>query len=478
MSRIQVATSTGGQTTIDDAAFNDLKMALRGELLCTADEGYEQARKVHNAMIDKRPAIIARCVGATDVIECVRFAGEHRLLVSVRGTGHNVAGSAICDRGFVIDLSRMKGIRIDHAGRTARVEAGVTWGELNHDLQLFGLAAAGGFVSTTGVAGLTLGGGLGWLVRKHGLALDNLVSVDIVTVAGELLTASATKNSDLFWGLRGAGGNFGVVTSFEFQVHPAGTVLAGLVIHPIQKAKEALRFWREFEATAPEEISNSALLFSAPPAPFLPEVSHGAPVLGIGGVYAGPLEAGEQALRPLRQCGAPLADIFQPMPYSEAQTMADFLWPPGLYSYWKSSFMKEFSDRAIDTILEWYTTRPSPLTVVLLEHDGDGALDRIGEQETAFGHRRWPYNFLVTSMWADPAESETNIRWTREFWEAMRPFLAEAVYVNYLGDESSDRVEAAYGAEKYARLVALKNKYDPMNLFCSNQNIKPDVVAV
>jgi FAD/FMN-containing dehydrogenase len=478
MSDAQVITGTGGQTTIEEAAVNQLKTALRGELLRPADEGYEQARTVHNAMIERRPALIARCAGATDVVECVRFAREHHLLISVRSTGHNVAGSAICDGGLVIDLSRMKGLRIDAAARTARVEAGVTWGELNHDLQVFGLAAPGGFVSTTGVAGLTLGGGLGWLVRKHGLALDNLLTVDMVAADGQLLTVSAVENADLFWGVRGAGGNFGVVTSFEFRVHPAGTVLAGLVIHPITKAKEALQFWREYEATAPEEMTNGALLFSAPPAPFLPEAAHGAPVVGIGGVYAGPIDAGEQALRPLRQFGTPAADIYQPMPYSAAQTMADFLWPAGLRSYWKSSFIKEFSDAAIETILAWYATRPSPLTVVVIEHNGDGAMSRVGEQETAFGHRRWPYNFLVTSMWTDPAASETNIRWTREFWEAMQPFLTDAVYVNYLGEEDAERVQAAYGAEKYGRLVALKNKYDPTNLFRSNQNIKPEAVGV
>lgn len=478
MSGIQVITTTRGQTTIEEAAVNQLKTALRGQLIRAGDEGYDQTRRVHNAMIDRRPAMIARCTGATDVIECVRFAREHQLLVSVRAAGHNVVGSAICDGGLVIDLSGMKGLRIDPQARTARVEGGVTWGELNHDLQLFGLAAPGGFVSTTGVAGLTLGGGLGWLVRKHGLALDNLLSVDLVTANGQLLTANVTEHSDLFWGVRGAGGNFGVVTSFEFRVHPAGTVLAGLVIHPITRAKEALQFWREYEATAPEEMTNGALLFSAPPAPFLPEAAHGTPVVGIGGVYAGPIDAGEQALRPLRRFGTPAADTFQPMPYSAAQTMADFLWPAGLHSYWKSSFIKEFSDAAIETILACYATKPSPLTVVVIEHNGDGAMSRVGEQETAFGHRRWPYNFLVTSMWTDPAASETNIRWTREFWEAMRPFLADAVYVNYLGEENAERVQAAYGAEKYGRLVALKNKYDPTNFFRSNQNIKPEVVGV
>ena len=474
MSGARVLTASGEQTTIEEAVVKQLQAALRGQLLRAEDDGYDQARTIYNAMIDRRPALIARCAGASDVIECVRFARQHGLLVSVRGGGHNVAGIAICDGGLVIDLSRMKGIRIEPEARTARVEAGVTWGELNHDLQVYGLAATGGFISTTGVSGLTLGGGLGWLVRKHGLALDNLLSVDMVTADGQFLTASPTRNPDLFWGLRGGGGNFGVVTSFEFRVHPAGTVLAGLVIHSFSKAKEALQFWREYETTAPEEVSNGALLFSAPPAPFLPEAAHGTSVLGLGGVYAGALGAGEKALRPLRQFGSPLADIFQAMPYSAAQTMADFLWPPGLQNYWKSSFLKTLSDGAIDTILTYFATVPSPLTVVVLEHDGDGAMSRVGEQDTAFGHRNWPYNFLLTSMWKDPADAEKNLRWTREFWAAMQPYLVDAVYVNYLGAEGADRVKAAYGPEKYARLVALKNKYDPTNLFRSNQNIKPE----
>ncbi len=474
MSDIRVLAATGEQTTIEGAVVTQFQAALRGGLLRAEDDGYNQARTIYNAMIDRRPAMIARCTGTADVIECVRFAREHRLLVSVRGGGHNVAGTAVCDGGLVIDLSRMKGIRIEPAARTVRVEAGATWGDVNHELQVFGLAATGGFISTTGVSGLTLGGGLGWLVRKHGLALDNLLSVDVVTADGQFLTASPSRNPDLFWGLRGGGGNFGVVTSFEFRVHPAGTVLAGLVIHPFSKAKAALQFWREYEATAPEEVTNGALLFSAPPAPFLPEAAHGTTVLGMGGVYTGAIAAGEQALRPLRQFGTPLADIIQPMPYSAAQTMADFLWPPGLQNYWKSSFLKNLSDAAIETILTYVAAAPSPLTVVVIEHNGDGAMSRVAEQDTAFGHRNWPFNFLVTTMWKDPADAEKNLRWTREFWAAMQPYLVDAVYVNYLGDEGADRVKAAYGPEKYARLVALKNKYDPTNLFRLNQNIKPE----
>jgi len=425
-------------------------------------------------MIDRHPSIIARCAGVADVIAAVKFAREHEVATSVRGTGHNVAGISLCDGGIVIDLSGVKGIHASPAARTARVEPGVTWAELNHELQVFGLAATGGFVGTTGVGGLTLGGGLGWMVRKHGCALDNLLSADVVTADGEFVTASLTENPDLFWGLRGGGGNFGIVTSFEFQVHPAGTVLAGLVLHPISKGREPLRFWREYELTAREETSNSFVMFTAPADLPLPEVLRREAIVGIGGVYVGPLDEGERARRPLREFGPPAADIYQPMPYSAAQTMADFLWPKGLYSYWKSSFLKSLSDGAIDTILDFYGKTPSPRTVIVVEHDGDSAWSRVPEDATAFGHRNWSYNMVVTTMWTDASDTDANIRWTCEFWSAMQPFLADAAYVNYLGEVNEEGVRAAYG-RKYERLAALKAKYDPTNFFCMNQNIKPSL---
>jgi len=455
-----------------ESILQQFRGSLRGQMLLPGDANYEETRKIHNAMIDRRPAVIVRCAGVADVIASVKFARANDLLVSVRGGGHNVAGACICDDGLMIDLSRMKGVRVDPAARTVRAEAGLTWAELNHELQAFGLAATGGYVGTTGVSGLTLGGGLGWMVRKHGLALDNLISADVVTADGELVTASAIDNEDLFWGIRGGGGNFGIVTSFEFKVHPAGTVLAGLVLHPLSKSGEALRFWREYEVTCPEEISNGVVMFNAPPELPVPEALRKEPIVGIGGVYVGDLEEGERVLRALREYGPPAADIFQPIPYSAAQTMADFLWPRGMYNYWKSSYLNGLSNEAIETIIRFFAVAPSWRTVVVLEHDGDGAMERIPEDATAFGSRGWPYNLLVTSIWTEPAESETNIRWTREFWEAMRPFLAEAVYVNYLGEEGQERVRTAYGA-KYERLVALKDKYDPTNFFRSNQNIKP-----
>ena len=322
------------------------------------------------------------------------------------------------------------------------------------------------------MAGLTLGGGLGWLVRKHGLACDNLLSVDLVTADGRFLTASATEHPDLFWGVRGGGSNFGIVTSFEFRVHPVGMVLAGLLLYPFTKATAALQFWRDYAATAPEELTSGAALLTAPPWPFLPEQLHGTPLVGIPVVYAGPLQAGEQALQPLRAFGPPLADLVEPMPYSAAQTMADALWPRGLQNYWKSNFLPDLSDTAIETILAHFTHVPSPQTIVVIEHVGGGAMNRVEANEMAFAHRNWPYNLLVTSLWTEPADAEKNIGWTRQFWEAMQPFVANAVYVNYMGSEGEDRVKAAYGAH-YERLVALKKKYDPTNFFRLNQNIKP-----
>jgi FAD/FMN-containing dehydrogenase len=460
---------------VPEAALTEFCASLRGQLLLPRQPGYDEARRIHNSMIDKNPAMIVRCAGVADVIKAVKFARQHGVPVSVRGTGHNAAGISLCD-GMVIDLSAMKGIHADPARRTARAEPGVTWGDLNHELQAFGLAATGGYVGTTGIGGLTLGGGLGWMVRKHGLALDNLLSADVVTAEGEFLRASATENADLFWGLRGGAGNFGIVTSFEFQVHSAGTVLAGLVLHPLSNGREAFRFWRKYEETAPEAMSNGALLFTAPPELPLPEALRPG-IAAMGGVYVGPLEEGERVLQPLRGFGPPAADIYQPMPYSAAQGMADFLWPRGMYAYWKSSFLKSFSDGAIDTLLDFYAKTPSPHTVVVVEHDGDGALSRVPADATAFGHRQWPYNFVVTTQWADPADSEKNMRWTRELWEAMEPYRAEAAYINYQGEITEDTVRTSYG-DKYERLAALKEKYDPTNFFCMNQNIKPRQLGV
>ena len=462
---------------ITSSAVQQLKSRFRGEVILPRDQGYDAARAVFNVTIDRRPGVIARCAGPDDVIQAVNFAREENLLVAVRGTGHNVAGFAVCDDGFVIDLSRMKGITVDPAARTLRAEAGCNWGEVNDALQPHGLAATGGFVSVTGVSGLTLGGGLGWLVRKHGLALDNLLSAEVVLADGRLVTASARENDDLFWAIRGGGGNFGVVTSFEFQVHPVGTVLAGIVLHPAAAGARAIRRWRELEAAAPDESTQGALLFHFPDDSSAPPPLRGAAIVGLGGVYAGPVEEGEKVLQPLREYGPPLADMFRPIPYNAAQRMADFLWPPGLHSYWKSSYLTALSDVAIDVVVDFFARVPSRRTVIVLEHNGDSAWDRMPDSATAFGHRAWPYNFVVTSAWSDPKDTDRNIAWTREFFDAMRPFAAQGAYVNYLGgDEGVDGLKAAYGA-KLARLAALKAKFDPTNLFRMNQNIAPTRVV-
>jgi FAD/FMN-containing dehydrogenase len=455
------------------SAIQTFRSRLRGDVLLPADAGYDAARVVFNVTIDRRPAAIARCTNASDVAESVNFGREQELVIAVRAAGHNVAGYAVCDDGLVIDLSRLKTIEVDPVRRTVRAGAGLTWGELNDELQKHGLAATGGFVSTTGVSGLTLGGGLGWLVRKHGLALDNLLSAEMVLADGRRVTASAAENDDLFWGIRGGGGNFGIVTTFEFRVHPAGTILAGIVLHPGAKAAAAIRCWRDFEADAPEESTQGALLFHFPDNPNGPPPLRGAALCGLGGVYAGAIEDGERVLRPLREYGPPMVDLFKPTPYNEAQKMADFLFPPGHHCYWKSSYLETLSDAAIDMIADFFSRVPSKQTVVILEHNGHGALERVPESATAFGHRRWPFNFLVTSAWADARDSDRNIAWTREFFDAMSPFLAKTAYLNYLGADAQNRLVDAFGSVKYERLAALKLKYDPANLFRINQNIRP-----
>jgi FAD/FMN-containing dehydrogenase len=463
-------TGAGLLSRTDETAVNAEKIerfeaTLRGYLIRPDAATYDAARRVHNAMIDKRPALIARCAGVSDVVNAVNFARENDLLLAIRGSGHNVAGTAVCDGGIVIDLSELKGIRVDPAQRTVRAEPGVTWAEFDHETQAFGLATTGGAVSTTGIAGLTLGGGIGVLMRKHGLACDNLRSVDVVTADGSLRTASASENTDLFWALRGGGGNFGIATSFEYRIHPVGPVLGGLVLHPLDRAKDLLAFYRELTATAPGELTAYFALVTSP---------DGAPMSAIFACYAGPLATGEAVLRPVREFGPPVADLIAPMPYTAIQKTFDAGEPPGLLNYWKSSFLREISQDIIDAITDAWGSVPSPLTSIVIEHLG-GAVDRVGASETAFSHRGVPYSFTAASLWREASQSDKNIQWTRRLWEALQPAADGAVYSNYLGqDEGDDRVRAAYGSN-YQRLVALKKKYDPTNLFRTNQNIKPTV---
>jgi FAD/FMN-containing dehydrogenase len=452
---------------ISPSAIEKFKASLRGALLQPGEAGFDEARKVWNGMIDKRPALIARCTGVSDVINCVRFARMNNLLVAVRGGGHNIAGNAVCDDGLMIDLSCMKGLRVDPSRRTARAEPGLTWGEFDRETQVFGLATTGGQISTTGIAGLTLGGGWGLLARQYGLSSDNLLSVDIVTANGEFLTASAAENADLFWGVRGGGGNFGIVTSFEYQLHVVGPVLAGIVAYPLQKAEEVLKLYRDFTSAAPDAMASGAVLISLP---------DGTPVAGIVLCHSGPLAEGERAIKPLRAFGPRLMDQIGPIPYTAAQQLIDGFYPFGLQSYWKSSFLKTISGEAINTMVAYCAKRPSPMCHGLIEHQLGGAVRRVDREATAFGHRDVEYSFLSIGVCADRAEAEKCSRWAREFWDAMQPCSTGGVYVNYLGreaDEGPERIEAAYGPEKYSRLVALKNKYDPTNLFRLNQNIKP-----
>lgn len=453
--------ATGG-LVLDDAAIHGFAAGFHGAVLRPGDDGFDAARHVWNGMIDKTPALIARCAGVGDVIAAVNFAREQQLLVAVRGGGHNVTGNAVCDRGLVIDLSQMNSIHVDPTGRTARAEGGATWGDLDREAQVFGLATTGGVISSTGVGGLTLGGGVGWLVRKHGLACDNLLSADVVTADGRLVTASATENADLFWGLRGGGGNFGVVTSLEFRLHPVGPILGGMVLHHRDDAPAVLRFFREFTQHAPEELTTYCGMLTSP---------DGVPVVALIACYSGAIEEGEAVLRPLREFGSPIADLIQPMPYRAMQSLLDAGFPAGLRNYWKGNFLRELPDAAIDELVAQAARMASPLSTVILEYYG-GAASRVGAGETAFPHRQAMYDLVIIALWADPAEDAPNIHWARDTAAAMEPYASGGVYVNLLGVEGEERVRAAYGAN-YDRLVALKDKYDPTNFFRLNQNIKP-----
>ena len=444
-------------------AVESLRKSIRGAVLCAGQEGYDSARRVPNAMIDRRPAIIARCVEAADVIACVRFAREHDLVVSVRGGGHSIAGKSVCDDRLMIDLSCMKAIQVDPRRRTVRAEPGLTLGEFDQETQAFGLATTLGMVSKTGIAGLTLGGGFGHLSAKYGLALDNLTGVDVVTADARFLKANASENPDLFWGLRGGGGNFGIVTSFEYRLHEVGPIFGGGVFYPVTRTKEILRFYREFVAARPDELVTQVMSMTMP---------DGVPVVAVGGCYCGPPSEGEKVLNPLRALGSSVADLFGAMNYVQIQGMFDALFPPGRHTYVKANFLADLNDNAIETISEFAGTSPSPHSFgPNLEH-WHGAATRVGVTDTAFPHRQYAYNFSVRSNWIDPAQSEQNIRWSRSCWDAMQPFMAAGSYVNYLEEEGDPLARAAYGAN-YERLVALKNKYDPTNFFRMNHNIRP-----
>jgi FAD/FMN-containing dehydrogenase len=449
--------------SLNEKSIADLSARFSGVLLRPGESGYDDARKIHNGMIDRNPALIARCVGTADIVDSVNFARTQGLELAVRGGGHNVAGRAVCDDGLMLDLSLMKGIHVDPVRRTARAQGGVTWREFNRETQAHGLATTGGVISTTGIAGLTLGGGLGWLMAKHGLAMDNLLSAEVVTAAGDILRASKDENGDLFWGLQGGGGNFGAASWLEYRLHPVGMVTSGLIAYPVDQARDVLRFFRDITSALPDDLTIFGGLLHAP---------DGAPIAVLIVCHCGPLDQAERALQPIKKFRTPLINAIAPTTYEATNMMLDAGFPRGALNYWKSNFMAELSDQSIDTLISQFAACPSPMSGLLLEHI-HGAATRVGVGETAFPHRREGYNFLVVSEWLNPADNGRNIQWARESYDAMQPYFASGRYVNYLGDdEGEDAVATAYGPN-FQRLRTLKAKYDPSNLFRLNQNIRP-----
>jgi FAD/FMN-containing dehydrogenase len=460
-----VATTTDGtQATLGDGQLKELRDAIRGELIASDHGGYQQARRVWNGNIDRRPAIVVRCAGVADVQQSVNFARSHNLRLSVRGGGHSAPGYGTNDGGLVIDQSLLKGIQVDPDARTVRVQGGALWRDLDHETQAFGLASTGGTVSNTGVAGLTTGGGLGWLMGKYGLAIDNLLSADIVTADGQFRKASPSNHPDLFWAIRGGGGNFGVATSLEFRLHPVSQVLGGLVLYPLDQARDMLRFYRDFCATLPDEAEAYAAVLTAP---------QGMPVAAFILGYNGPIADGEKVLAPARRFGTPIADLVGPMPYAARQKLLD---EPnaihGLHRYWRSAFTEKISDELVDALVEAASRFSSPLSAFIFFHM-HGAAARVSPTETAFAARRTQWDFDAIGQWANGAESAQHIQWVRSLWDKIEPQLQGSAYVNHLSqDDKPEKVRASYGSN-YARLREIKRTYDPNNLFRLNANIAP-----
>ena len=464
---------TTTQLGLGDAATARLAGRLRGELYTPGDERYERARMVWNASIDRHPALIARCAGVADVIEAVRFARAVELPVAVRGGGHSVAGFGSCDGGLVVDLSSMQAVHVDPVGRTATAEGGTVGAAFDHETQAVGLATTLGIVSTTGIGGLTLGGGIGWLQRRYGLAVDNLVAAELVTAEGELVRASEDENPELFWGLRGGGGNFGVVTSFTYRLHPVGPELyCGLIAWPAERAGEVLRLFRRFMAEAPDEVTAIAIMRTAPPAPFLPEAIHGKPIAAIACCHSGSPEEGEQALAPLRALDNPAGDALASRPYTAFQSMFDASWLPGFHNYWKAEYLSGLPDECVEVAARWALAHSSPLSDFKFASLG-GAVARVGEDDTATGFRQAPFVLNINTRWADGSESARHVAHSRDLYDSFLPYSAGGVYVNFLGDEGEERVRAAYGNARFTRLRELKRRYDPGNVFRFNQNIPP-----
>ena len=463
---LDVATLSGRYVELDERDLRELAKSLSGSPLIATDAGYDDARMIWNRMIDRRPALIVRCAGVDDVVAALRFARERDLLTSIKGGGHNVTGHAVCAGGLMVDLSAMREARADAERRVVAVGGGATWKDVDTETQRHGLATVGGIVSSTGVAGLTLGGGHGWLMRKHGLACDNLVAAEIVTADGARLRATADEHPELFWGLRGGGGNFGIVTSFEFRLHPLSTVLGGMLLYPLTRAREILQIYRDLAVSAPDELTAGMLVTTW---------HDGTPVIAAALCYSGALDVGERVIAPLRQRGRPILDAVRPMAYGELQSMFDGTNPPGCW-YYKTGYLDGDKFREggfIDTLLEHCDfPSPSPLSRIYIEHLG-GAMGRVPSGDTAFVHRSAPFDLIVIAGGFRPEDTEKNVRWARATSDAMRPFMSGGAYVNYLGaDAGIDAVRSAYGPA-YQRLVALKDTYDPANVFRLNQNIRP-----
>jgi FAD/FMN-containing dehydrogenase len=473
MAGIVVKAIDGKNVSFSSGALDAFRAGLRGDLRLPGEAGYDEARTIWNAMIDKRPAAIVRAVGASDVIQTVGLAAEHGLLLSVRGGGHNIAGNAVCDGGLMLDLSRMGSVRVDPTARTARVEPGARLSDLDKETQAFALATPVGINSTTGVAGLTLGGGFGWLSRKYGLTVDNLLSADVVTAAGDLVHASANDHPDLFWAIRGGGGNFGVVTSFEFRLHPVGPqVTAGLIVHPFSNAKQVLDEYRRLVEKAPDELCCWAVMRKAPPLPFLPQAVHGTEVLVLALCYAGDAAASERAVAPFKAIGKPIADVIGPAPYAGWQTAFDPLLTPGERNYWKSHDFVELADGLIDVLLHAVRRLPSPQCEIFIGHLG-GAINRVPVEATAYPHRNVNFVMNVHTRWSSPSEDTTCIGWARALYDAAAPFATGGVYVNFMPDDETLRVRSGAYGPNYDRLAKVKAKYDPKNLFRMNQNVAP-----
>lgn len=464
-------TSTATATVAEERPTVDaLRQRMRGAVLLPGEDGYDEARSLFNAMLDRKPAYIARCEGAADVIQALQFGRAHGLPISVRGGGHGVAGHAVVEGGMLIDLSRMRSVRVDPEKKTVRAEGGVIFRELDHETQAHGLATTGGTISETGIAGLTLGGGVGWLARKYGLTCDNLLSADVVLADGRLVTASAAKNKDLFWALRGGGGNFGIVTSFEYRLHPVSIVNGGLILYPVEQARDLLRVHREVFAKASDDLEMLAVFMDAPPAPFIPPDWHGKPMICLAGGHFGTPQQAEEELRPYRDLG-PVVDFISPMPYGVLQTMLDGAAPHGQQNYWKSTNLRALDDAAIEALLTANAGRPHPFSALQIIPLG-GAASRVPVDETAFPHRNVPFLIHVVGMWGDPADNAKNIAWARDTWTALQPSSSGGAYLNFINDDMKDDVRGGYGAN-YERLASIKAKYDPQNVFSANQNIPP-----